>query len=87
VIESQRKGKEQDHLKKTSLKPLRQGKRLDTSEKKHSQAKSTNHQSNARKPQRAPLAHMQAPPEPAQLPLDECMQTISQTRVAVIAQP
>jgi hypothetical protein len=26
------KGKEQDHLKKTSLKPLRQGQRLDTSE-------------------------------------------------------
>jgi hypothetical protein len=28
------KGKEQDHLKKTSLKPLRQGQRLDTSETK-----------------------------------------------------
>jgi hypothetical protein len=27
------------------------------------------------KPQRAPLAHMQAPPEPMHLPLDECMQT------------
>jgi hypothetical protein len=28
------KGKEQDHLKKTSLGPLRQGQRLDTSETK-----------------------------------------------------
>jgi hypothetical protein len=28
------KGKEQDHLKKTSLRPLRQGQRLDTSESK-----------------------------------------------------
>jgi hypothetical protein len=27
------------------------------------------------KPQRAPPAHMQAPPKPMQLPLDECMQT------------
>jgi hypothetical protein len=30
------KGKEQDHLKKTSLGPLRQGQRLDTSETKQS---------------------------------------------------
>jgi hypothetical protein len=29
-----KKGKEQDHLKKTSLGPLRQGQRLDTSEKR-----------------------------------------------------
>jgi hypothetical protein len=27
------------------------------------------------KPQRAPPAHMQAPPEPMQLPLEQCMQT------------
>jgi hypothetical protein len=33
------KGKEQDHLKKTSLGPLRQGQRLDTSETKHSSRK------------------------------------------------
>jgi hypothetical protein len=30
------KGKELDHLKKTSLRPLRQGQRLDTSETKQS---------------------------------------------------
>jgi hypothetical protein len=53
------KGKEQDHLKKTSLGPLRQGQRLDTSEtkpcssKKHKPPKQT----------RAPPAHMHAPPE------------------------
>jgi hypothetical protein len=29
------------------------------------------------KPQIAPTAHMQAPPEPMQLPLDECLQTTS----------
>jgi hypothetical protein len=33
------KGKEQDHLKKTSLRPLRQGQRLDTSETKQSSSK------------------------------------------------
>jgi hypothetical protein len=53
------KGKEQDHLKQTSLGPLRQGQRLDTSEtkscssKEHKPAKHT----------RAPPAHMQTPPE------------------------
>jgi hypothetical protein len=34
AIESQRKGIEQDHLKKTSLGPLRQGQHLDTSEQR-----------------------------------------------------
>ena len=81
-----KKGKEQDHLKKTSLGPLRQGQRLDTSETKHAQAKSTNHQTKARKPQRAPPAHMQAPPEPMQLPLDKCMRTTSRNRAAATAQ-
>jgi hypothetical protein len=33
------KGKEKDHLKKTSLGPLRQGQRLDTSETKQSSSK------------------------------------------------
>jgi hypothetical protein len=40
----------------------------------HAQVKSTNHQSKARKPQRGPPAHMQAPPEPMQIPLDKSMQ-------------
>jgi hypothetical protein len=70
------KGKEQDHLKKTSLGPLRQGQRLDTSETKtklKQRAQTT--KAKLEKPQRAPPAHMQAPPEPMHLPLDECMQT------------
>jgi hypothetical protein len=34
-------------------------------------------------PQRAPPAHMQAPPEPMQLPLDRCMQNTTWNRAAV----
>jgi hypothetical protein len=34
----------------------------------------------------APPAHMQDPPEPMQLPLDECMQTTSWNRAATSAQ-
>jgi hypothetical protein len=34
AVEKPNKGKEQDHLKRTSLGPLRQGQRLDTSETK-----------------------------------------------------
>jgi hypothetical protein len=66
-----KKGKEQDHLKKTSLGPLRQGQWLDTSETKQSSSKEVNPPIKARKPQRA----QRAPPEPMQLPLDECMPT------------
>jgi hypothetical protein len=71
------KGKDQDHLKKASLRPLRQGQQLDTSEKKLCSSKERKPPTNARKPQRAPPAHLQAPPEPMQLPLDECMGTTS----------
>jgi hypothetical protein len=39
AIEKPKKGKEQDHLKKTGLGPLRQGQRLDTSETKQSSSK------------------------------------------------
>jgi hypothetical protein len=56
-----KKGKEHDHMKKTSLGSLRQGQRLDTSETNYAQAKSANHQTKAQNPQRAPPAHMQAP--------------------------
>jgi hypothetical protein len=51
----------------------------------HGQAKSTNHQTKSRKPQRAPPAHMQALPEPMQLPPNEYMQTTSQNRAAASA--
>jgi hypothetical protein len=53
------KGKEQDHLKRTSLGPLRQGQRLDTSETKPCSSKE-------HKPPKhtgAPPAHKQTPPE------------------------
>jgi hypothetical protein len=70
----QNKGKEQDHLKKTNLGPLRQGQRLDTSETKQCSSKEQTTESKLEQPQRAPPAHMQAPPEPMHLPLDECMQ-------------
>jgi hypothetical protein len=52
-----KKNKEQDHLKKTSLGPLRQGERLDTSKTKPCSRKSANHQSKARKHKELPL-HM-----------------------------
>jgi hypothetical protein len=55
----QKKGKEQDHLKKTSLGPLRQGQRLDTSETKPCSSK----EHKPPKHTRAPPVHMQAPPE------------------------
>jgi hypothetical protein len=53
------KGKEQDHLKKTSLGHLRQGQRLDTSETKPCSSK----EHKPLKQTRAPPTHMHAPPE------------------------
>jgi hypothetical protein len=55
-----KKGKEQDHLKKTSLGPLRQGQRLDTSKTKPCSSK----EHKPPKQTRSPPAHMQIPPEP-----------------------
>jgi hypothetical protein len=55
------KGKEKDHLKKTSLGQLRLGQRLDTSETKLCSSKDRKPPTKARKSQRAPPAHMQAP--------------------------
>jgi hypothetical protein len=54
-----RKGKEQDHLKNTSLGPLRQWQRLDTSETKQYSIK----EHKPPKHTRAPHANMQTPPE------------------------
>jgi hypothetical protein len=53
-----KKGKEQDHLKKTSLGPLRQGQRLDTSETKPC----SNKEHKPQKHTRAPPTHMHTPP-------------------------
>jgi hypothetical protein len=52
------KGKEQDHLNKTSLGTLRQGQRLNTSETKPCSSK----EHKPTKQTRAPPAHMQTPP-------------------------
>jgi hypothetical protein len=53
------KGKKQDHLKKTSLGPLRQGQRLDTSETKQNSRKERKPpKTKLEKPQSAPPAHM-----------------------------
>jgi hypothetical protein len=48
--------------------PLGKGNDSTRSRQNHAQANSTNHQSKARTTQRAPLAHMQAPPKPKHTP-------------------
>jgi hypothetical protein len=53
------KGKGQDHLNKTSLRPLRQEQQLDTSETKPCSSK----EHKPPKQTRAPPAHMQTPPK------------------------
>jgi hypothetical protein len=74
AIESQRKEKSKITWRRTSVAPLRQGQRLNTSETNHAQTKSANHRTKARTPQRAPPAHMQAPPEPKHTPLEPMQQ-------------
>jgi hypothetical protein len=67
-----KKGKEQDHLKKTSLGPLRQGQRLDTSETKScssKERKSPNQSSNTTKS--SPCTYASSP-EPMHTPLNQC---------------
>jgi hypothetical protein len=59
------KGKGQDHLKETSIGPLRQGQRLDTSQTNHAQAKRTNHQSKTQN-------HKELPLHTCKLPLNQC---------------
>jgi hypothetical protein len=71
------KGKDQDHLKKTSLGPLRQGQRLDTYESK--QSSSREHKppkQNSRNHKELPLHTCKLPLNQCTSPLDECMQTI-----------
>jgi hypothetical protein len=72
VIESQIKAKSKITGKRTSLGPLRQGQRLDTSETKHAQAKSANHQTKTQTPQRAPLHICKLPLSQSTLPLNQC---------------
>jgi hypothetical protein len=60
------KGKEQDHLKKTSLGPLRQGQRLDTSETKQSSNKEH------KPPKQSLKYHKELPLRTCKLPLNQC---------------
>jgi hypothetical protein len=60
------KGKEQDHLKKTSLGPLRQGQRLDTSETKPCSNKEH------KLPNRSSTNHKELPLHTCKLPLNQC---------------
>jgi hypothetical protein len=84
VIKSQTKAKSKITWRRQVSDPLGKGNGSTHPRQNKAQAKSTNHRNKARKatlgkPQRAPPAHMQAPPEPMQLPLDECMQTTWKT--------
>jgi hypothetical protein len=65
-IKEMNKGKEQDHLKKTSLEPLRQGQRLDTSETKHSSSKER------KPPKHSSNNHKELPLHTCKLPLNQC---------------
>jgi hypothetical protein len=78
-IESQRKGKEQDHLKKESLGPLRKGKQLDTTETKRSsymeQGPPKAHKATSHKlTQELPLHICKLPLSQSTLSLNQCRQ-------------
>jgi hypothetical protein len=60
--ESQRKAKRKITGRRQVSEPLGKGNGSTHPRQNYAQAKSANHQSKARKPQRAPPAHMQAPP-------------------------
>jgi hypothetical protein len=75
AIKNKRKAKSKISWRRQVSDPLGKGNDLTHPRQNHAEAKSTNHQTKVRKPQRAPPAQMQGPPEPMQLPLDECMQT------------
>jgi hypothetical protein len=59
-------GKEQDHLEKTSLGPLRQGQQLDTSETKQSSRKE------CKPPNQSSKYHKDLPLHTCKLPLNQC---------------
>jgi hypothetical protein len=59
------KGKDQDHLKKTSLRPLRQGQRLDTSETKQNSSKER------KPPKQSSKNHKELPRHTCKLPLNQ----------------
>jgi hypothetical protein len=62
AIESQRKTRRKITSRRQVSDPLGKGNDSTHLRQNYTQAKSANHQTKARKPQRAPTAHMQAPP-------------------------
>jgi hypothetical protein len=81
------KGKEQDHLKKTSLGPLRQGQRLDASETKQSSS------NESKPPNQSSKNHRELPLHTCKLPLNQsnspCTNTckpLEENRAAASAQ-
>jgi hypothetical protein len=75
VIESQTKAQSKITWRRQVSDPLGKGNGTTHLRQNKAPAKSANHRTKAQTPQRAPSPHMQAPPEPMHLPLDECMQT------------
>jgi hypothetical protein len=86
AIESQTKAQRKITWRRQVSDTLAKGKGSTHSRKNYAQATSANHQTKAQKQKIAPHAHMQAPPEPMQLPLDKCMRTTSWNREAALAQ-
>jgi hypothetical protein len=87
VIESQTKAKSKITWRRQVSDPLGKGNGSTHLRQNYAQAKSANHQTKARKATKSSPAHMQALPEPMQLPLDECMQDTTWNKEAAIAQP
>jgi hypothetical protein len=86
AIESQRKAKKKITWRWQVSNPLGKGNGSTHPRQIYAQEKSTNHQTKNSKTMMSSPAHMQDPPEPMQLPLDECMQTTSWNRAATSAQ-
>jgi hypothetical protein len=70
VIESQREARNEITWRRQVSDPLGKGNDSTHPRQNHAQTKSTKHRSKARTPQRAPTAHMQAPPEPKHTPAE-----------------
>jgi hypothetical protein len=87
VIESQTKGKSKITWRRQVSDPLGKGNGSTHLRQNYAQAKIANHQTKARKTTKSsPYTH-ETPPEPMQLPLDECMQDTTWNRAATTTQP
>jgi hypothetical protein len=74
AIESKTKAKCKITSRRQVSDPLGKGNGSTHPRQNYAQAKSANHQTIARKTTKSSPAYMETPPEPMQLPLDECMQ-------------